>query len=81
MARLAPYPPPMPPASSNPNTRVRDFGFPPNREIKHGEPICTLCGSGYSTHEDGSRSHPYQGPLPLSAWIAKRIAQLFGVDR
>lgn len=44
--------------------------FPPNREIRDGEPLCELCGSGWSTHEDGRRSHIYQGRIPLThrAW-------------
>jgi hypothetical protein len=41
--------------------------FPPNRVIREGEPACRLCGSGRSTHDDGSRAHAYEGPKPL-AW-------------
>jgi hypothetical protein len=31
--------------------------FPPNREIRQGESICAACGSGKSTHDNGTRSH------------------------
>lgn len=53
-----------------PNGRVNSLTrmavvFPPNRVIKEGEPLCELCGSGWSTHEDGSRAHPYQGRRPF----------------
>jgi len=34
--------------------------FPPNREIAEGEPCCATCGSGQSTHENGTRDHRFQ---------------------
>lgn len=33
--------------------------FPPNREIREGESCCAVCGSGKSTHDDGTRNHPF----------------------
>jgi hypothetical protein len=33
--------------------------FPPNREILEGEPICAQCGSGQSTHDNGTRNHRF----------------------
>jgi len=34
--------------------------LPPNREIVEGEPCCARCGSGRSTHENGTRNHRFQ---------------------
>jgi DNA-directed RNA polymerase subunit RPC12/RpoP len=36
-----------------------DPAFPPNREILEGEPICAICGSGKSTHDNGTRNHSF----------------------
>lgn len=38
----------------------RPPAFPPNRERLEGEPCCVRCGSGYTTHEDGTRDHRFE---------------------
>lgn len=51
--------------------------FPPDRAIEEGEPTCELCGSGWSTHEDGSRAHAYQGRRPLLVVMKAFVRGLF----
>lgn len=50
--------------------------FPPNRVIREGEPTCRICGSGYSTHDDGTRFHRYEGTIPLKDRLGISVALL-----
>jgi len=34
--------------------------FPPNREIREGESVCRVCGSGKAAHILGALGHPFE---------------------
>jgi len=49
---------------SHPERVRRNYGpdrptVPANRHLREGEPACTVCGSGKSTHVLSERGHPF----------------------